>query len=131
MSGVLDMLRYHEFDLARHYIGEYGCSTNKKDFQVLYSYSPLHRLRPERYPPVLVQTFANDDRVNPAHSYKFFAALQHSQRGDAPIMLSVESNAGHAGRHDSNWASNALSFFAYHLGVIPRGLLKDFPASGS
>jgi prolyl oligopeptidase len=124
MTGVLDMLRYHKFNFARHYIGEYGCSTNKKDFQALYGYSPLHRLRPERYPPALILTFANDDRVNPSHSYKFVATLQHSQRGDQPIMLSVESNAGHTGRHDSDWASNSLSFFAYHLGVLPRRLLN-------
>ncbi|PWT97632.1 MAG: hypothetical protein C5B53_07835 [Candidatus Melainabacteria bacterium] len=129
MTGVLDMLRYHEFNLARHYIGEYGCSTNKKDFQVLYAYSPLHRLRPKRYPPVLVLTFANDDRVNPAHSYKFFATLQQLQKGNAPILLSAESNAGHTGRHDSSWGSDTLSFFAYHLGVIPQRLLGKLTIS--
>jgi prolyl oligopeptidase len=119
MTGVLDMLRFHEFNLARHYVGEYGCSTNKQDFRVLYGYSPLHRLRPGKYPPTLVLTFANDDRVNPAHSYKFAATLQNLQQSTAPVLLSIESNAGHAGRPDSDWAVNVLSFFAYHLGGVP------------
>lgn len=124
MTGIFDMLRYHIFNLARHCIGEYGCAAEKIDFEAMYKYSPLHRIRPGKYPATLILTFANDDRVSPAHSYKFTATLQRMQKGSAPILLSVERNAGHTGRHDSDWPLDVLSFFAVHLGLVPEGLLR-------
>jgi prolyl oligopeptidase len=123
-SGLLDMLRYHKFDLARHYRSEYGCSTNRTEFQTLYSYSPLHRVKQAEYPPVLIIAGANDDRVTPAHSYKFAAALQSCQIGSAPVLLKVEKSTGHSGHYNSNTSLDELCFLSYFLGVLPEELLK-------
>jgi len=99
--GVLDMLRYQRFTVGKAWIPEYGDATESADaFHWLYAYSPDHNVRPgTHYPPTLVMTSDHDDRVYPAHSFKFAAALQYAQGSDAPILLRVESKAGHgAGR---------------------------------
>ncbi|MCB9889189.1 MAG: S9 family peptidase [Planctomycetes bacterium] len=94
--GVLDMLRYQEFTIGHAWIPEYGSSADPKMFPVLRAYSPLHNIQPgTHYPATLVMTGDHDDRVLPAHSYKFAAALRHAQGGPAPILLRVERNAGH------------------------------------
>jgi len=127
-DGLLDMLRYQKFDFARHYIGEYGCADKKKGFETLYAYSPLHRLRRRQYPPVLISASAADDRVNPAHSYKFAATLQAMQTGNGPILLSIEKNAGHSG-HNKSWrALDELCFFGQTLGLLPDAYLRDAAA---
>jgi len=95
--GVMDMLRYHTTSAnARAWSGDYGLSEIEPDFRAQYAYSPVHNVRPGTcYPATLVQTAAGDDRVLPWHSYKFTAALQHAQRCDAPVLLRVETRAGH------------------------------------
>ncbi len=123
-AGLLDMLRYHEFDFARHYKSEYGCATDEDDFRALYAYSPLHQVKRAKYPAVLILAGANDDRVSPAHSYKFTAALQNCQLGKAPIILKVEDNTGHGGHYNSYNALDTLCFLGYHLGVLPKRLLS-------
>ena len=95
--GVLDMLRYHTPSAnARAWSSDYGLSENKDEFEALYAYSPLHNTKPGTcYPATLVTTGDHDDRVVPWHSYKFAAQLQADQSCDNPILLRVETRAGH------------------------------------
>ena len=94
---VIDMLRYHLFSIGRYWIGEYGnAEENQEHFTFLYSYSPLHNIREGSvFPPTLIMTADTDDRVVPAHGKKFAAALQDVCSGDGPILLRVETKAGH------------------------------------
>jgi prolyl oligopeptidase len=95
--GVMDMLRYHKFTIGWGWIPEYGCADSSKvDFDNLLGYSPLHNLtKGVEYPSTMVTTADHDDRVVPAHSFKFAARLQEVQKGSRPVLLRVESNAGH------------------------------------
>ena len=94
--GVLDMLRYHHFTIGWAWASDYGTSDDPAEFQTLLQYSPLHTVQEGvTYPPTLITTGDHDDRVVPGHSYKFAAALQHAQGGDAPILLRVQRQAGH------------------------------------
>ncbi len=94
--GVLDMLRYHRFTIGWAWASEYGTADDREMFAVLRAYSPLHNLRPHtHYPATLVMTGDHDDRVLPAHSYKFAAALQAAQAGPAPVLIRIETRAGH------------------------------------
>lgn len=93
--ALLDMLRYHTFTIGHAWTKEFGSPADPEAFRWLRAYSPLHNTRPARYPATLISAAANDDRVVPAHSYKFAAALQHAQRGPAPIVLRVAGQAGH------------------------------------
>ncbi len=96
-QGVLDMLRYQRFTVGKAWIPEYGESTaSAAAFHWLYAYSPLHNVRKgTHYPPTLITTADHDDRVFPAHSFKFAAALQAAQSGSGPILLRVQTNEGH------------------------------------
>jgi len=123
--GVLDMLRYHTTSAnARAWSGDYGLSENEPDFRAQYAYSPVHNVVPGTcYPPTLIQTAAGDDRVLPWHSYKFAAALQHAQGCDAPVLLRVETRAGH-GSSDGKprWMrieelAERYAFIAWALGM--------------
>ncbi len=122
--GLLDMLRFHKYGTEKHYVSEYGSSASKKYFEIIYGYSPLHNVEKRAYPPVLINTGSHDDRVCPAHSYKFAATLQENQTGDSPILLNIEMDAGHSFSSKSNMGVNRLSFFGYALGLIPRQFLK-------
>lgn len=95
--GVLDMLRYHKFTIGHAWSGEYGSADDASAFKYLMSYSPLHNLKKGRaYPATLITTGDHDDRVFPAHSFKFAASLQDAQMPDAaPVMIRIESRAGH------------------------------------
>jgi prolyl oligopeptidase len=94
--GVMDMLRFHKFTIGWAWVSDYGSSEDPQDFRTLYAYSPLHHLTPGvRYPPTLVLTGDHDDRVVPGHSFKFAAALQAAQAGDAPVLIRVQTEAGH------------------------------------
>ena len=94
--GVLDMLRFHKFTIGWGWVSDYGSPDNPDEFRALLAYSPLHNIKPgTKYPPTLVTTSDHDDRVVPAHSFKFAAALQAAQRGDAPILIRIETQAGH------------------------------------
>lgn len=97
--GVLDMLRYDKFTVGHGWIPEYGCATcSKKQFETLLAYSPYQNVRDgTHYPPTLISTADHDDRVFPAHSFKFAAAMQHAQAGDAPVLLRVDLKSGHGG----------------------------------
>jgi prolyl oligopeptidase len=95
--GVLDMLRYHTASAnARQWSSDYGLSEDAGDFAAQHAYSPLHNLHAGTcYPPTLVTTADHDDRVVPWHSYKFAAALQAAQGCDTPVMIRIETRAGH------------------------------------
>ena len=94
--GVMDMLRYHKFTAGRYWVDDYGSAEDPKMFPALLAYSPCHNLKPgTKYPPTLVTTADTDDRVIPAHSFKFAAALQNAQAGDAPVLIRIETSAGH------------------------------------
>jgi len=97
--GVLDMLRYLDFTVGKAWVPEYGSSSESPAaFAWLYAYSPDHNVKDgAHYPPTLIMTSDSDDRVYPAHSFKFAALMQHAQAGDAPILLRVQSKAGHGG----------------------------------
>lgn len=94
--GVMDMLRFHKFTIGWAWTSEYGSSENPEEFQKLYSYSPLHNLKPgTAYPATLITTADHDDRVVPAHSFKFATALQAAHAGNAPVLIRIETKAGH------------------------------------
>lgn len=96
--GVMDMLRFHKFTAGRYWVDDYGSSENPQEFRELYRYSPYHALLrngPRRYPATLVTTADTDDRVVPGHSFKFAAALQAMQTGPAPVLIRIETKAGH------------------------------------
>ncbi|MCI2426351.1 prolyl oligopeptidase family serine peptidase [Candidatus Acetothermia bacterium] len=94
--GVLDMLRFHKFTIGWAWISDYGSPENREEFDALYAYSPYHNLhRGTIYPATLITTGDHDDRVFPGHSFKFAAALQSVQRGDAPVLIRIDTKAGH------------------------------------
>jgi prolyl oligopeptidase len=94
--GVMDMLRYNQFTIGWGWEPDYGSPQNEDEFKALYAYSPLHNLKAgTQYPAVLITTADHDDRVVPAHSFKFAAALQAAHSGDAPVLIRIETKAGH------------------------------------
>jgi prolyl oligopeptidase len=96
--GVMDMLRFHKFTAGRYWVDEYGSADVADEFKTLYAYSPYHALLrngKKKYPPTLVMTADTDDRVVPGHSFKFAAALQEMQSGEAPVLIRIETRAGH------------------------------------
>ena len=97
--GVMDMLRYHKFTICWNWAPDYGTSEDSKEmFEYLYGYSPLHNLKPgTKYPATLVTTADHDDRVVPAHSFKFAATLQECNDGTNPCLIRIDSKAGHGG----------------------------------
>jgi prolyl oligopeptidase len=122
MVGVMDMLRFQTFTIGWAWTSEYGSSENSEDFNVLYAYSPLHNLKPGiAYPATLIITADHDDRVVPAHSFKFAAALQADQTGSNPVLIRIETKAGHgAGKPTTKIieeSSDRLAFLVKILGV--------------
>jgi len=94
--GVMDMLRFHRFTIGWGWTSDYGSADDPEQFGWLRAYSPLHNIRPgAAYPPTLVTTGDHDDRVVPGHSFKFAAALQAAQAGDAPVLIRIDTAAGH------------------------------------
>jgi prolyl oligopeptidase len=94
--GVMDMLRFQKFGFGEYWVGDYGSSDNAKDFDNLIKYSPLHNIKSgAHYPPMLITTSDHDDRVMPGHSFKYTATLQQAQGGTAPILIRIETRAGH------------------------------------
>jgi len=121
--GVLDMLRYHLFTIGRAWVPEYGSADDSQAFGWLHAYSPLHNVRSgTAYPPTLVLTADHDDRVVPAHSFKFAAALQAAQGGAAPVLLRVETRAGHgAGKPVEFKIAEAADMWSFALAALGEG----------
>ncbi|MCA9215416.1 MAG: S9 family peptidase [Planctomycetales bacterium] len=120
--GVMDMLRFQKFTAGRYWVDEYGSSDNEKEFRTLIQYSPYHNIKSDvKYPATLVSTADTDDRVVPMHSFKFAARLQKAQSGDKPILIRIESRAGHgAGTPTSKLIEGTAdywTFLAWQLGV--------------
>ncbi|MEM9916764.1 MAG: prolyl oligopeptidase family serine peptidase [Bacteroidota bacterium] len=117
--GVLDMLRYQEFTIGRAWAADYGLSESEKGFDYLLQYSPLHNIGQTKYPATMITTADHDDRVVPAHSFKFAASLQENQQGDNPVVIRIETSAGHgAGKPTSKRiaeAADILAFTFYNL----------------
>lgn len=113
--GVMDMLRFHKFTIGWAWIDDYGSSDNADQFKALYAYSPLHNLKPgTKYPATMVTTADHDDRVVPAHSFKFAAALQAAHTGDKPTLIRIETRAGHgAGKPTSKMIEEAADKWAF------------------
>ncbi|MGC8916259.1 MAG: prolyl oligopeptidase family serine peptidase [Thermoanaerobaculum sp.] len=120
--GVMDMLRFHKFTIGWAWVSEYGSADDPEMFPVLYRYSPLHNVRDGVcYPATLVTTADHDDRVVPAHSFKFAARLQEAQGCDRPVLIRIETRAGHgAGKPTAKQieeTTDVLAFLVRELGV--------------
>ncbi len=113
--GVMDMLRFQKFTIGWAWTSDYGSSDNPEDFKALYAYSPLHNLKPgTKYPPTLIMTSDHDDRVVPGHSFKFAATIQADQAGPAPVLIRVETKAGHgAGKPISKQIDETADMWAF------------------
>jgi prolyl oligopeptidase len=112
--GVLDMLRYQYFTIGRYWAVDYGTSENKEEFECLLKYSPLHNVKPAAYPATLIMTADHDDRVVPAHSFKFAATLQKNQTGNDPVLIRIDVNAGHgAGKPTSMQIAEFADMWAF------------------
>lgn len=118
--GVMDMLRFHKFTIGWAWVPEYGCSENSQEFATLYAYSPLHNLKPDTaYPATLITTADHDDRVVPAHSFKFAATLQEFHVGDLPVLIRIETKAGHgAGKPTAKIIEEAADKWAFLARVL-------------
>lgn len=129
--GVMDMLRYHTFTAGAGWAFDYGTSEDSKEmFEYLRNYSPVHALKEgTAYPATMVTTADHDDRVVPAHSFKFAATLQEKHIGDNPVLIRIETDAGHgAGTPISKQIEQAADRYAfawYNMGVIPPIAQKD------
>lgn len=118
--GVMDMLRFHKFTIGWAWVAEYGSSENAAEFTNLYAYSPLHNLKPgTAYPATLIITADHDDRVVPAHSFKFAAALQAAHNGNAPVLIRIEIKAGHgAGKPTAKIIEEAADKWGFLVRVL-------------
>lgn len=116
--GVLDMLRYHKFTIGWAWASDYGRADKREDFDYLYAYSPLHNISKDAYPATLITTADHDDRVVPAHSFKFAATLQQYQTGEDPVLIRIAESAGHgAGAPTAKRieeGADLLTFMFYH-----------------
>ncbi|MGA8213118.1 MAG: prolyl oligopeptidase family serine peptidase [Candidatus Sulfotelmatobacter sp.] len=120
--GVMDMLRFHKFTIGWAWTSDYGSSDDPEEFKALYAYSPLHNLKPgTKYPPTLIATSDHDDRVVPGHSFKFAATMQADQAGPAPVLIRIETKAGHgAGKSITKLideTADTWSFVAHNLNM--------------
>ncbi len=121
--GVLDMLRFHKFTIGWAWTSDYGSSDNAEEFKALIKYSPLHNLKKGScYPATMITTADHDDRVVPAHSFKFAAAAQASQAGAAPILIRIDSKSGHGAGKPT---SKQIEEVADRWGFLSRALLME------
>ena len=117
--GVMDMLRYHKFTIGWAWATDYGRSDKSSEFDDLYSYSPVHNVIPQNYPATLVTTADHDDRVVPAHSYKFISELQDKQTGTLPVLIRIDASSGHGAGKPTikkiDEAADILSFMFFNM----------------
>jgi prolyl oligopeptidase len=123
--GVLDMLRYHKFTIGWAWAGEYGSSEKPEQFKYLFAYSPLHNIKEGvAYPATLVVTADHDDRVFPAHSFKYIATLQEKYRGKKPVLLRVETQVGHGTGSTTSKTieryTDMYSFMFFNMRIVPE-----------
>jgi prolyl oligopeptidase len=124
MVGVMDMLRFQKFTIGWNWIADYGSSDNADEFKALYAYSPLHNIRPGgKYPATLITTADHDDRVVPAHSFKYAATLQTLASKDNPVLIRIETKSGHGAVSTTKaieLTADIYSFLFYSLSVTPK-----------
>jgi prolyl oligopeptidase len=123
-AGVMDMLRFQEFTIGSNWIADYGSSKNNEaEFRALLAYSPIHNIKQgAKYPATLITTADHDDRVVPAHNFKYAAALQAGQGGDNPILIRIDTKSGHGASNTTKaieQSADIYSFLLYNLGVTP------------
>jgi len=124
-AGVMDMLRFHKFTIGSAWISDYGSSEQSEaQFKALYAYSPIHNVKPgTKYPATLITTADHDDRVVPAHNFKYAAALQAAQGGDNPILIRIDTKSGHGASSTTKTLeqqTDIYSFLFENLGVTPK-----------
>jgi prolyl oligopeptidase len=131
--GVMDMLRFHLFTIGWAWKSDYGSAETLEGFDTLFRYSPLHNIRPgTRYPAVLVTTADHDDRVVPAHSFKYAATLQRAQAGEAPILIRIETRAGHgAGKPTGKIIAETADRYAFLVKALGIELPAALAPAGS
>jgi len=124
--GVMDMLRFQKFTIGWNWVADYGSSDNADEFKALYAYSPLHNIRAGvRYPATLITTADHDDRVVPAHSFKYAAALQAQAAKTNPVLIRIETRSGHGSSNTTKQIEATADVFGFvmaQLGVLPKGL---------
>jgi prolyl oligopeptidase len=122
--GVMDMLRFHKFTIGWNWIAEYGSSDNEEDFKNLVAYSPIHNIKAgPNYPSTLITTADHDDRVVPAHSFKYAATLQEKYKGENPVMIRIDVNSGHGAsnlKKSLETTADIYSFIFYNMKVKPK-----------
>ncbi len=122
--GVMDMLRFHKFTIGWNWIADYGSSDNAEEFKALYAYSPLHNIKPGmKYPATLVTTADHDDRVVPAHSFKYAATLQKAASRDNPVLIRIETKSGHGASNVTKQieaTADIYAFIMHNMGLTPR-----------
>jgi len=121
----MDMLRFHKFTIGAAWISDYGSSDQSEaQFKALYAYSPVHNVKAgTNFLSILVTTADHDDRVVPAHSFKYAAALQAAQAGPNPVIIRIDTNSGHGASSTTKQleqTADIYSFFFYNLGVTPK-----------
>ena len=123
-AGVMDMLRFHKFTIGSNWIADYGSSENEAEFKVLRAYSPIHNVKTgTKYPATLTTTADHDDRVVPAHSFKYAAALQAAQAGENPVLIRIDTKSGHGASSTTKSIeqnTDIYSFLMWNLGVTPK-----------
>jgi prolyl oligopeptidase len=120
--GVMDMLRFQKFTIGWNWIADYGSSDNADEFKVLYQYSPLHNIRAIDYPATLITTADHDDRVVPAHSFKYAATLQEKNTSKHPVLIQIDTNSGHGASNTAKnieSIANIYSFILFNMGITP------------
>ena len=122
--GVMDMLRFHKFTIGWNWIPDFGSSDNEAEFKAIYQYSPLHNIREGlKYPATLITTADHDDRVVPAHSFKYAATLQEKYKGENPVLIRIQTRSGHGASSTSirlEQTADMYSFVFFNLGITPK-----------
>ena len=123
--GVMDMLRYHKFTIGFNWIAEYGSSEKSEaEFKNLFGFSPMHNISSTKnYPAIMATTADHDDRVVPAHSFKYMATLQEKYKGSNPVLIRVDVNSGHGAsnlKKGLETTADIYSFIFYNMGVTPK-----------
>ena len=122
--GVMDMLRFHTFTIGWNWVADYGSSANPEQFKALYAYSPLHNIKAGvRYPSTFITTADHDDRVVPAHSFKYAATLQKNASPERPALIRIETRSGHGASSTSKMIDTTADIYAFlfdQLGIPPR-----------
>ena len=130
--GVMDMLRFQKFTAGRFWVDDYGSSDNPEEFKAIYKYSPYHNLKKADYPATLVTTADHDDRVVPGHSFKFAAALQEAHTGTDPVLIRIETRAGHgAGKPITKTIEEIADMWSFLVANLGLTLPSDFGKTAS